>query len=490
MADCESHAQARPQYRLLTENQIKGIHLATLELLEEVGVRVQFEEGIELLKKADCPIRKEGNVRIPRGLVEECIRSAPSRLSIFSRQGEEAMRLEGRRVYFGLGTDLLTTIDLETGEWRPSQLRDVVHAALMGDYFKEIDFIASFAHPQDVPANLAYVASFRALVENSTKPIFFTAAGEEDLSIIIEMAEAVAGSAEALHEKPFLIHYAEPTSPLSHSYGALRKLFLCADKKVPVNYTPAVLAGASGPVTLAGAIIQANAEALSGLVLHQLRSSGAPIISGFAVTPMDMRTTTCAYGSPEYRLALSACADLYHYYGIPVWGTAGCSDANTLDQQAAMEWALSILAAALDGANLVHDVGYLGQGSVGSPAAIVMCSEIISYVNRLIRGVEFGDDRIGMEVIRRVGPGGNFLAEEHTLRFYREEQWQPKFFNRDNVEVWQTKGRRGFGEIATEKAREILRTHKPEPLPESMLNRLSQIAKKAEAELPGKHIAA
>jgi trimethylamine--corrinoid protein Co-methyltransferase len=475
---------------LLSEGQIKAIHEATLDLLKTIGVRVFSQEGVELLKKAGCRAGENDTIQIPPHLVEESIQSAPSRVTIYDRKGKETMRLEGRQVHFGLGTDLLTTIDLETGEWRPSRLKDVINAALIGDYFKEIGFVASFAHPQDVPANLSYVASFRALVENSTKPIFFTAAGEEDLSIILDMAEAIAGSHEALREKPFLIHYAEPTSPLSHSYGALRKLFLCADRKIPVNYTPAVLAGATGPVTLAGAIIQANAEALSGLVLHQLRSRGAPIISGFAVAPMDMRTTSCAYGSPEYRLALSACADLYHYYGIPVWGTAGCSDANTLDQQAAVEWAISILTAALDGANLVHDVGYLGQGSVGSPAAIVMCSEIISYVKRLTRGIELESDRIGMEVIRRVGPGGNFLAEEHTLRFYRKEQWQPKFFNRDNVEVWQTKGGKGFGEIATEKAREILRTHKPEPLPESVLNRLSQIVKKAEADLLGKRIVA
>jgi trimethylamine--corrinoid protein Co-methyltransferase len=270
----------------------------------------------------------------------------------------------------------------------------------------------------------------------------------------------------------------------------LRKLFLCADKNIPVNYTPAVLAGATGPVTLAGSIVQANAEALSGLVLHQRRSEGAPIISGFAVTPMDMRTATCAYGSPEYRIALSACADLYHHYGIPVWGTAGCSDANTLDPQAAVECSLSILTAALDGANLVHDVGYLGQGSVGSPATIVMCSEIISYVKRLTRGFELSDDRIGMEVIRRVGPGGTYFAEDHTLRFHRDEQWQPKFSNRDSVEVWRTKGGKTYGQIVTEKAREILRTYRPEPLPESVLNRLSQIAQRAEADLHGKNIVA
>jgi trimethylamine--corrinoid protein Co-methyltransferase len=484
----ESDLQCRPQYRLLNEAQIKVIREATLDLLNTVGVRVFSQEGGDLLKKAGCRVGEHNILQIPPQLVEDSIQSAPSLVTIYDRKGKEAMNLGGNRVYFGLGTDLLTTIDLETGTLRPSRLKDVANAAVTGDYLNEIDFIASSAHPQDVPANLAYVASFRALVENSTKPIFFTAAGKEDLSIIIEMAETVAGSGEALREKPFLIHYAEPTSPLCHSHGALRKLFLCADKKIPVTYTPAVLAGASGPVTLAGAIIQANAEALSGLVLHQLRSRGAPIISGFAVTPMDMRTATCAYGSPDYRLALSACADLYHSYGIPVWGTAGCSDANTLDQQAAMECALSILTAALDGANLVHDVGYLGQGSVGSPATIVMCSEIISYVKRLTRGVDMGDDRIGTEVIRKVGPGGSFLAEEHTLRFYREEQWQPKFINRDNVEIWQTKGGKSYGEIVTEKAKEILRTHKSERLPESVLNRLAQIAQKAEADLLGKNI--
>ena len=486
----ELDLQCRPQYRLLSEGQIKAIHEATLDLLNTIGVRVFSQEGVELLKKAGCRDGEKNTIQIPPHLVEESIQSAPSQISIFNRKGEEAMHLGGRQVNFGLGTDLLQTVDLETGEMRPSRLHDVINAAITGDYFKEIAFIASFAHPQDVPANLAYVASFRALVENSTKPIFFTAAGQEDLSIIIEMAEAVAGGGEALRRKPFLIHYAEPTSPLSHSYGALRKLFLCADKNIPVTYTPAVLAGASGPVTLAGSIVQANAEALSGLVLHQRRSEGAPIISGFAVTPMDMRTATCAYGSPEYRIALSACADLYHHYGIPVWGTAGCSDANTFDHQAAMECSLSILAAALDGANLVHDVGYLGQGSVGSPATIAMCSEIISYVKRLTRGFEFGDDRIGMEVIRRVGPGGNFFAEDHTLRFHRDEQWQPKFSNRDNAEAWQTKGGKSYGQIVTEKAREILRTHKPEPLSESVLNRLSQIAGKAEAELLGKNIMA
>jgi trimethylamine--corrinoid protein Co-methyltransferase len=483
-------SQCVPTYRVLTEDQIKEIHLASLEILETVGVRVLDDEGIQLLSDAGCRVKVDNVVQIPNWLVEESIHSAPSRITVYNRKGEEAMRLEGKNVHFGLGTDLIKTYDLKTEELRPSCLQDVINAARTADYCEEIDFIASFALPQDVPTNTMYIACFRAMVENSIKPIFFTAAGHEDLSIIIEMAEAVADGEVKLKERPFLIHYSEPTSPLSHSHGAVRKTFLCADKWVPINYTPGMLSGASGPVTLVGAIAVANAEALSGIVLHQLRSKGAPIISGFVATPMDMMTSTIAYGAPEFRLTHSAYADLYHYYGIPMWGTAGCSDAHTLDQQAAMESAITILTAALDGANLVHDIGYLGQGLIGSPAAIVMCSEIISYVRRIIRGFDISREHIGMDVIRQVGPGGNFLAEEQTVKLHRQEHWRPKFLNRDDPETWMKKGRKSYGEIVTQKAIEIMETYKPEPLRDNVRSALDEITRKADKTLKEKHFVA
>ena len=472
-------SQCVPTYRILTEAQIKELHWASLEVLETVGVRVLHQGGLELLRDAGCRVKEDNIVQIPSWLVEECIRSVPSRITIYDRGGQDAMHLEGNKVHFGLGTDLLHTYDLETGELRSSRLQDVRDAATTADYFEEIDFIGSFALPQDVPTNLMYVDSFKAQVESSSKPVFFTAAGQEDLAIIFDMAAAVLGGEDTLSERPFLIHYSEPTSPLSHSPGAVNKLFLCADKRIPVNYTPGMLSGASGPVTLAGAITVANAEALSGIVLHQLRGRGAPIISGFAVCTMDMLTTASIYGCPEYRLTLSACADLYHYYGIPVWGTAGVSDANCLDQQASMEAAISLLMAALDGANLIHDVGYLGQGLLGTPASIVMCAEIISYVKRVIRGFDIGSDWIGMDVIRQVGPGGNFLATEQTLKLHRQEHWRPLLANRDNLDRWVDKGSKTYGEIATQKAIQILESHKPEPLPSDVQWAIEQIRQKA-----------
>ena len=396
------------------------------------------------------------------------------------------MDLGGRNTYFGPGTDLPKTIDAASGELRDSRLQDVAAAATIADHCPEIDFAAANALPRDVPINLAYVESFRTLVENTAKPIFFTAAGAEYLAFILQQAAAVAGGEDPLRQKPFTIHYAEPISPLGHSPGALQKLFLCADRGVPVTYTPGMLAGATGPTTLAGAVTVANAEALSGVVLHQLRAPGAPIVSGFGVAALDMATAAPVYGAPEYRLALSACADLYRSYGLPMWGTAGCSDANTLDEQAAVEAGLSLLTAALDGANLIHDVGYLGQGMVGAAAAIVMCAESIGWVKRFVRGFEVDPDHLDLADIQRVGPGGSFLSSPHTRRFHQQEHWRPLSANRLPLQRWQDAGAPTYGETVARKAREILKTHTPSPLSGSVGKALAEVCGQARTALAGR----
>jgi trimethylamine--corrinoid protein Co-methyltransferase len=481
-------SQCIPEYRLLTEEQIKEIHQATLTLLEKTGVKVLNEAALQLLETAGCRIVDERIVRIPSKLVEDSIQWAPSRVRVYNRNGDTAMELGGTHVCFGMGTDLLNTWDLKTGQLRPSRLQDVIDAAVVGDYCEEIDFIASNAFPLDVPGHLAFVLEFKALMENSPKPIYFTSAGSQDLEVILAMASDVLGGQDRLREKPFIIHYAEPISPLVHSCGAVDKLFMCADAGIPLNYSPALLSGGSGPVTLAGAIVVANAEALSGLVIQQLRAKGSPAITGFSATPMDLRTGTTVYASPDERLTHSACCDLYHYYGLPVWGEAGCSDAGSLDEQAALESMASITMAILDGCNLVHDVGYLGQGLAGSLASVVMCSEIISYVRRIQRGFEISPNRIGLDVIHEVGPGGNFLAHGQTLKYCREEHWTPRYLNRQSPEIWQQTGGKRYGQVVVEKAVDILATHKPDRLPGAVVEGLDKILEKAADRLAGNQL--
>ena len=335
-----------------------------------------------------------------------------------------------------------------------------------------------------------YIDSFKTQLENSIKPIFYTAAGMKDIAVINDMAAAVMGGKERLKEKPIHIHYAEPLTPLLHSSGAIQKLFFCADNGVPVNYTPGMMSGASAPVTLAGAITVGNAEALSGIVLHQLRKKGAPIISGFGMSTLDMKTSACVYGCPEYRLALSACADLYHYYGIPMWGTAGVSDAHGPDEQAGMEWSMSLLMAGLDGANLIHDIGYMGQGLVGSPAALVMNAEIISYVRRVIKGFDIDAEHIAMDVIRDVGPQGAFISTPHTMQHFKNEHWQAQLANRETLEPWIAAGCKTWGDKAVEKAKDILQNHCPHELPADIQASLDAMRAAAMQRLEGESIEA
>ena len=479
-------SQVVPEFRLLAEDQIREFHRAALEVNEKIGARIDNQEGVELLHQHGCPVGEGNMVLIPNGLVEECLQSAPSRIDIYNRKGEQAMRLEGRNIHFGLGTDLMNTYDVYTGELRPSRLEDVATASRVADYCKHIDFVASCAMPHDVPTNIAYLQSVKTMFENTVKPIFSTAAGLEDLEFIVEMAEAVVGGVDRLRAKPCLIHYSEPSPPLAHSYGAVRKLFYCAEKGVPIMYAPADILGGSTTVTLAGGIVQALAEAQVGIVLHQLRCKGAPIISGWGVCPIDMRTFAFSYGAPEIRLTNSACSDIFHWYGIPSWSTLG-TDAHVLDEQASMEHAFNILMATLDGANLIHDLGYMGQGLIGNPAILVMCDEMISYVKRLVRGFEMSREMMGIEQIRKVGAEGTHLQEEHTLKYFKQELWLPSLVNRDDIEVWKQKQRRTYGQKAVQKTIEILETHKPEELPGDIKNKMEAIAERAQEALMGIH---
>ncbi|MEJ2724101.1 MAG: trimethylamine methyltransferase family protein [Deltaproteobacteria bacterium] len=468
-----------PSFRLLDDRQIQRIHHAALRVLDEVGVRIFHQGAVDLLNGHGARVKNGNLVQIPPFLVEDAIRSAPSNIRIFNRKKELAMELGGRRIYFGTGTDLPKTIDLRTREIRDTVAEDIIVSSKICDALPRIDFIGSYGLPKDVTPGLHYIRCFQLEVENSVKPVFFTAESQQDLKTILDMAAAVAGGTEALSAFPFLIHYSEPTSPLAHSEEAVSKLILCSERRIPVNYTPALLAGATGPVTLAGALSVAAAEALSGLTIHQLVHKGAPIITGVAATSMDMLHATACYAAAEFRLTHSAYADLFHFYDLPIWGTAGCSDSQFPDLQAGSEYAFTLLNAALDGTNLIHDCGYLGQGFVAAPDMLIFADEVIGTVKRYMKGFAIDEDHLAADVIKKVGPGGHVLVEKHTLDFFQEEHWRPSLFNRENLQEWARKGRKTLNEKLVEKALHMAKTHEPEHLSGSTKESLERIWEEA-----------
>jgi len=304
--------------RILSDSQLARIHNASLEILRRTGVRVCESEALDLLRDAGCFISNGDLVKFPAAVVEEALLHAPSRIVLCSRNGEPRLYLEEQRTFFGTGSDLMNTLDLETGERRPSLLSDVGDTARLADSLPNLDFVMSMALPSDLAPETSDRHSFLAMITNTTKPVVFTAWDESGLADIIAMAETVAGGAEALSLNPFLLAYLEPTSPLQHSKEVLRKMLMMADRRLPIVYAPGGVDGASVSVTAAGSLALANAEVLSGLTIAQLRQPGTPVVYGSGSGPLDMRTTVASYSSPEFMRHCKAMAELgQHFYHLP-----------------------------------------------------------------------------------------------------------------------------------------------------------------------------
>jgi trimethylamine--corrinoid protein Co-methyltransferase len=452
------------RFRVLSDSQIEKIHFATLEVLERTGVRVLHKEALKLLKDAGCFVKKNDIVKIPSFLVEKAIRSAPPRVAISNREGKRVMLLEGHRYYFGTGPDAVNTLDSYTGKRRPSIKKDVENAARVCDALENLDFVMSLGLVSDCHEKVSDLHQFQAMLENTEKPIVFTSFNTESLKVIRDISWEIAGGKQSFEENPFVIHYSEVISPLTHSPKGVDKVLFCAENMIPVVYLSGLMSGATGPVTTTGSFVVANAEALSSLVIHQLKRKGAPMISANQSTIMDLKTSKFCHGAPELHLSHAAMADLYHHYRLPIWGTAGASDSHLHDQQSAIECTLSCLLAAQSGCNLIHDVGFLDNAISCSLEEVVMCDEIIAMVKRVMKGFEISDEDLALDVIDRVGPSGEYISDEHTLEHFRTEHWHPKRMNRHNYDTWREMGKKDMGTRLNEEVKKILETYQPRPL--------------------------
>jgi len=443
----------------LTKKQMDDIHQATLDILEKVGVKVYEKEALGLLDKGGANLSGE-LVKIPAWMVQQALQTVPSSIAIADRSGNRAMTLESQRgVYYGPGSDTPYTIDLDTGKRRRTVKQDTINAALVCDALENIDFVMALALASDVPETRTDRHHFEAMALNSTKPIVFDAHDRRGLLDIVEMASLIVGGKEKLAANPYIIHYAQPTSPLMHSKTALEKLLTAAREMIPLIYAPAVMCGATAPVTTAGALVVANAECLSGLVIHQLKARGAPFIYGGGTPPMNMITSVCSYGDPQRDLGCASLVQLSDYYDLPSFTTAGCSDAHIFDQQAAMEAGFNLLISGLSGANMVHDLGYIGAGITGSLEYLLLCNEGAGAVRFLTRGMDVNPTTLALDVIEKVGPGGLYLSEKHTMDHFRDQMHFTDLFNRNTYENWLAAGSKSFGESANAMVKEILTWH-------------------------------
>lgn len=468
----------QPGLTFLSERELDDIHYASLEILENTGLNIHSEEARNLLYEAGAFV--DGvNVKIPSSLVKYALESAPNRVVMADRLGNRVMPLERNATYFGTGSDLVNTMDLETGVRRQSKLSDVSDSARLCDALPNIDFIMSYCMPWDVSGNEIEVCQLIEILKNSTKPIIMTAYSSNEILLkIINICATVAGSLESLQRNPFLCIYGQFVSPFIHNVEGMERLLTCAEYKIPIIYVPTIMAGMSGPVTMAGALATGNAEVLGGLVISQLKRRGAPFIYGGCVSSFDMSKMILPYGAPEWHMSSAIMSQLSLRYDLPVFSTAGCSDSKAVDGQAAVEGAFSLLMAGLSGANIIHDVGYLESGLTGSLVYLTMCDEMIAYVRRVLRNFAINTEAIAVDMVHRVGPGGSFISEDHTLDNYKAETWYPDLMDRNNYENWEKSGRLTMEQRAREKARRLLASHNPLPLKDDILKEIIRIAAK------------
>ena len=467
-------------FEMWSEEQLYMLHNASLEILERTGIMVNDKEARDLLKEGGAIVRDDNVVKIPAHMVEDAIKSAPSKITFARRDGTRQMHLHRNHIYFGLGTDLPSFTDPYSHEIRNTVLGDVVNVGKVAQYCENFDFVASLGLASDIDQNLVDMHHLKAVRTYCNKPNWTTATDYGNMKALIDMAAVSAGGYDQLRLNPTIGLYAEPISPLVCSEEAVQKLLLCAEYGIPVTWASGITAGTTGPVSLASTLALGNAEGLAGLVMHQLKRKGSPFIYGLVFSAIDMRTITSPYGTPEANMGHMIVGQMGRFYDLPTYGTGGCSDSNVIDAQAGIEGMFTNFTAALGGTNLIHDNGYLGSGLIGSMEMMLLDDEIISYIKHFMNSIDINEESLALDLIHEVGHGGEFISNKHTFKNYKKELYHPKYLNRKQYQAWKSGGCKTINKILEEKVHEIIEKDLEPMLSEHEMKMYDEIIKDRE----------
>ncbi len=420
-------------FRVLDKKKIEEIHEVSLEIMEELGVKIEGDDVVEILKEKGVVFSDNNIAKIPRGLVQKSLELAPKNITIYNRDGEVCIEMdEKRNIYFGSGADQFEFLQPETNEPRDFVREDIKTICTISDCLPNMDFILATGVFREGNSKIACQQCFCDVLKYYTKGIQVCTSDTDGLKDILEFAVEFAGGPEALREKPFFMYYAEPISPRSHPEESTLRIKLCAEHGIPFVYMPYSMMGATAPMSKAAIIVQNNVEVLTGLVISQAVREKSSFIYGAMNTIMDMKTNIGSYGCPEFYLCNAASSEMAEYYGLPFYGTGSVTDASTMDYQAVSEMQLGLMSSIMSKASFVHDVGEMGHSYGISPVNIVLANEIIEQVKHFVVGVEVNKEAIMYQTIKEVGPANHYLEEDTTLEQYRDV-WYPELYSRNMV---------------------------------------------------------
>ncbi len=448
-------------YKPLTPEAISKINETALRIIEEIGCEVNSDIALASMEKAGAIVnKKQRRVRLSPQKALELISKAPSEITLCGQDEKHDIHLGGNRVYTGTGGTALYIYEPHTDQRRQATLDDLKRIARLVDNLDNIHLFMLPTYPTELPLEQVDVNRFFAGLDNTTKHIMGGVYTHDGVQQVIRMAKIVAGSAEALRQRPLISMIACSISPfiIDGEYGDV--MVAIAKSGVPLVCPAEPLCGATSPVTLAGNLVVQTVDSLMGVMLAQAVNPGTPVIFGSVATSTDLRDLKYIAGSVEMGLLNAAGAQMAQFYKLPFYATGGMTDSKALDAQSGYESSITGLLCALAGANFIHDAaGLMEFALTACYEKYVIDNEILGMVMRAVEGIRVDDETLAFDIIKEVGPGGNFVTAKHTRRFMRQEHYQPSLSDRNSREVWEARGKKTTWEMASEKVRTILDSH-------------------------------
>ncbi len=448
-------------FKPLTEESISRVHQTVMRIIEEVGFEVNSKVALDFFKKAGARVEQEKHrVRLPQKRATELIEMAPSEVRLCGQNEKQDIILGGCRVYTGTGGTALYIYQPDNGQKRPATLEDLKRITKLVDQLDNIHLFMLPTYPNELPPEKVDVNRFFAGLDNTTKHIMGGVYTLDGVKQVIRMAEIVAGSAEALRQQPLVSMITCSISPLKMDgqYGDL--VVAIAQNGIPLVCPAEPLCGATSPVTLAGNLLIQIVDSLMGVMLTQIVNPGTPVIFGSVATNTDLRDLKYLAGSVEMGLLNAAGAQMAQFYKLPFYATGGMTDSKVLDAQSGYESAITNLLCALAGANFIHDAaGLMEFALTACYEKYVIDNDILGMVMRAVEGIKVDDETLAFDLIKQVGPGGNFVTAKHTRRFMRSEHYRPSLSDRNSREEWEAKGKKTSWEQAAEMVPRIIAKH-------------------------------
>ena len=467
-------------YKPLSDQSVEKVHQTAMRVMEEVGFEVNSEAALELFANAGAEVDRERRlVRLPQKLATELIQRAPSTVKLCGQEEEHDIVLGGNLVHAGTGGTALYIYEPNSGTRRQASLDDLKRIARLVDQLDNIHLFMLSTYPNELPVEQVDVNRFFAGLDNTAKHVMGGVYTPDGVRQVIHMAEMVAGSAEALRERPLVSMITCSISPMKMDahYGDL--VVTIAETGIPLVCPAEPLCGATSPVTLAGNLLIQTVDSLMGVMLTQIVNPGTPVIFGSVATSTSLSDLGYLAGSIEMGLINAAGAQMAQYYRLPFYATGGMTDSKVLDAQCGYESALTGLLCALAGSNFIHDAaGLMEFAMTVCYEKLVIDNEILGMVMRAVEGIRVDDETLAFDLIKEVGPGGNFVTSRHTRRHMRGEHYQPLLSDRDSRQNWEAGGMKSAADRASEVVKRLLenRDHRlPDPVRSRILAEIPDV---------------